>query len=235
MCMFFRDFKIKKKRSCYFGAVYWHVLLWQKRRSSKQDKNCRHIRQHGRSAWRYHSPSLCQKPRRSPPQHTVHGQLHQSNLQILLLPAPSTSSIRKYLSTDAWSPHSFCHASVQGLRRIQNCAARLIPKQRRKTYHVTPLFHFLHWLPIQQRIQYKINTLCYKCITGTAPSYLCDCLQLYTPSRPLRSASDTLSLQIPRTRLSTVGSRAFSVFGPSTGNDLPLPLRQKTLSGLIEI
>ena len=55
----------------------------------------------------------------------------------------------------------------------------------------------------------------------------CDCHQHYTPSRTLRSASDTLSLQIPRIRLSTVGSRAFSVFGPSTWNDLPLPLRQK--------
>ena len=77
-------------------------------------------------------------------------------------------------------------------------------------------------------IQHKINTLCRKCITSTAPSYLCDCLQLYTPSRSLRSASDTLSFQIPRTRLSTVGSRAFSVFGPSTWNDLPL-------SGFIQI
>ena len=97
-----------------------------------------------------------------------------------------------------------------------------------KTDHITPLFQFLHWLPIQQRIQYKINTLCYKCITGTASSYLCYCLQLYAPSRrTLRSASDTLSLQIPRTRLSTVGSRAFSVFGLSTWNDLPLPLLQK--------
>ena len=27
-------------------------------------------------------------------------------------------------------------------------------------------------------IQYKINTLCYNCVTGTAPSYICDCLQL---------------------------------------------------------
>ena len=34
----------------------------------------------------------------------------------------------------------------------------------------------------------------------------------------LRSDSDTLSLQIPCTRLSTVGSRAFSVFGHSTWN-----------------
>ena len=80
--------------------------------------------------------------------------------------------------------------------------------------------------PTKSSIQDK-HPLCYKCITRTAPSYLCDCLPFYTPSRTLRSASDTLSLQIPRTRLSTVGSRAFSVFGPSTWNDLPLPLRQK--------
>ena len=63
------------------------------------------------------------------------------------------------------------------------------------------LFQFLHWLPVQQTIQYKINILCYKCITGTAPSYLRDSPQLYTPSRTLRSASHTLSLQISRTRL----------------------------------
>ena len=112
------------------------------------------------------------------------------------------------------------------LYRKQNCAACLILKKC-KTDRITPLFQFLHWLPIQQRIQYKINTLCYNCITGTSPSYLCDCLQPYTLSHTLHSASHTLtwvSLQIPCTRLSTVGSCAFSVFGPSTWNDLPLPL-----------
>ena len=36
--------------------------------------------------------------------------------------------------------------------------------------------------------------------TRIARSFLCDCLQLYTPSRTLRSASDTLSLPIPRIR-----------------------------------
>ena len=45
----------------------------------------------------------------------------------------------------------------------------------------------------QPKINNKTNILCYKCITGTAPSYLCDCLQLYTASRALRSASDILS------------------------------------------
>ena len=41
-------------------------------------------------------------------------------------------------------------------------------------------------------------------------------------------------LQIPRTRLSTLGSRIFSISGPSTWNDLPLPLQQNP-SGLIPV
>ena len=52
-----------------------------------------------------------------------------------------------------------------------------------------------------------------------------------TLARTLRSASDTLSLQIPQARLSTVGSRAFSVFGPSTWNDPPLPVRHNPSLG----
>ena len=34
------------------------------------------------------------------------------------------------------------------------------------------LFQSLHRLPVQQRIQYKINALCYKCITRNALSYI---------------------------------------------------------------
>ena len=48
------------------------------------------------------------------------------------------------------------------------------------------------------------------------------CLQRYTPSRTLRSASDN-SVSRCFTPDSTVGCHAFSVFGPSTWNDLPLP------------
>ena len=106
------------------------------------------------------------------------------------------------------------------------------PPELRKADHTTAVFLPLYWLPVSQRIQGKLNILCYNCITrGIAPSYLRDRLQLYTPSRTLRSASDALGLLIPCSRLSTVGSRAFSVFGPSTWNDLPLPLRQKLSIG----
>ena len=100
-------------------------------------------------------------------------------------------------------------------------------KVNKKTYNIKPLFQFLLWLPTPQRVQYKINTLCYKCITFIALSSVCDCLQLYTLSRTLLSAFNTLNLQITHTRLTTVGSRAFSVFGPSLWNDLLLPVRKK--------
>ena len=71
-------------------------------------------------------------------------------------------------------------------------------------------------------VQGKHCIFCYKCITVTAPSYLCDCIQVYTPSRTLRSSHTlSLSLRIPHNRLSTVDSQSFSVFGPSTWNDIP--------------
>ena len=87
----------------------------------------------------------------------------------------------------------FPASSIHSLQHIQNCAARLVLKKR-ESDHITPLFQALHWLLIKQSIRYKINTLCYRYITCAAPSNLCDLLQLSTPSRTLRSASDTLSL-----------------------------------------
>ena len=54
-----------------------------------------------------------------------------------------------------------------------------------------PLLVDLHWLPVERRVEYKIATICYNVITGTAPPYLSDLLELCTPSRMLRSSADT--------------------------------------------
>ena len=81
----------------------------------------------------------------------------------------------------------------------------------------------LHWLKAAERIDYKLALLVYKCRQGVAPPYLADelCQPADTEARcRLRSAS-TSSLIVRRTRLSTVGDRAFPVAGPRIWNSLP--------------
>ena len=84
----------------------------------------------------------------------------------------------------------------------------------------------LHWLPVERRIEYKIATICYSVITCTAPPYLSDLLELYTPSRTLRSSADNCIFHISNKRKIFQGERAFSFVGPSVLNSLPFSVRQ---------
>jgi len=85
----------------------------------------------------------------------------------------------------------------------------------------------LHWLPVAQRIPYRIAALVSRCIIGCAPSYLrdlCRPVSDVVARRALRSAV-TGQLLVPRARLTARQRRAFSVAGPSIWNDLPSELR----------
>ena len=70
------------------------------------------------------------------------------------------------------------------------------------------------WLPVTHRIQYKIPTICSNSISGTAPLYLTDLFQPYTPARQLRSASYTRTFVTPLVNTKTSGERSFSYAGP---------------------
>ncbi len=72
---------------------------------------------------------------------------------------------------------------------IQNAAARLVFNEPKRA-HVTPLFVSLRWLPFVARIQFKTLMLAYRTTTGSAPTYIQPLLQIYIPSRSLRSASE---------------------------------------------
>ena len=70
--------------------------------------------------------SDCQKPRLSPRQHTIHGELHLSNRQIRYYQFRRISSAWKYLSTEAtvklpWSPGSFCQALTTAVLSFLAC------------------------------------------------------------------------------------------------------------------
>ena len=114
-------------------------------------------------------------------------------------------------------------SSLSRLQLVQNAAARLLTKTRRRE-HITPVLAALHWLPIRYRVDFKILLFVFKALHGLAPSYLSDLLNVNAPSRSLRSVEQAL-LIVPRSRLKTRGDRAFAVMGPKLWNDLPLYIR----------
>src|SRR6218665_2816005 len=87
----------------------------------------------------------------------------------------------------------------------------------------------LHWLPLQQRIMFRIDAMVWRCILGLAPAYLRD---LCRPTPGIRgrtslrsSEQGVLFVPLARTCTSTTQARAFSVVGPSVWNWLHLSQR----------
>ena len=149
--------------------------------------------------------------------------------------------IRKFLNTEttAMLIHAFVTSRLDNLngllcgmpsvklaklQKIQNNAARLLTTSS-KWDSITPILRDLHWLPIPERIHFKTLLLTYKALNGEGPAYLRELLELYNPTRSLRS-SDKLLLVEPRSRFQSYGDRSFSVTAPVLWNKLPLSIRQ---------
>jgi len=108
------------------------------------------------------------------------------------------------------------------LQSVINAAARFVCSAR-KYEHITPLLRDLHWLPVRERIGFKLAVLVFRCLHGTAPPYLANELCRVADidaRRWLRSAS-TSALVTPSSLCSTIGDRAFFVAAPRVWNSLP--------------
>ena len=112
---------------------------------------------------------------------------------------------------------------IKRLPSVQNFAARII-FQCRKYDHVTPLLKSLHWLPIEQRIKFKLLIITFKDLKRLMPPCICDLVTLYVPTRTLRSADQSL-LFLPKLKLKTFGARSFYI-SAHTQNSMPLGLRK---------
>ena len=105
---------------------------------------------------------------------------------------------------------------IQPLQKSQYFAARLVLLAPRQ-HHSTSLLEKLHWLPILERIKYKVACMCFSAINGSGPAYLSELLHLYTPSRTLRSSSDTRVLEIQQYKRKTHGFRTSLALDPTFG------------------
>ena len=75
-------------------------------------------------------------------------------------------------------------------------------------------FRIVHWLPVRQRIHFKILLITYKSSNDMAQEYLCELVSIRKLSRKLGSSSQTL-LQVPVSQLKSYGDCVFSVAAPT--------------------
>ena len=114
--------------------------------------------------------------------------------------------------------------NLRKLQVVQNSLARVVTGLKRRE-HIQPALKRLHWLPINERIQYKVALITHKVVSTQQPSYLSDIVSIYRPTRPLRSASQQrLSGQVTKTK---GAENSFSCASTTIWNKLPLDLRME--------
>ena len=83
------------------------------------------------------------------------------------------------------------NSQIGQLQKLQNAAARVVSLSSKRS-HITPILKTLHWLPVKERIIFKILLFVYYIVNGTAPDYNKSLLRLYQPTRTLRSSNSGL-------------------------------------------
>jgi len=117
------------------------------------------------------------------------------------------------------------------LQSVQNGVAHLITGVR-QCKHIMPVLRQLHLLPVCRRVEFKISTLIYRSLAGTAPVDLADKCTLVTATgcHPLWSA-DSRTCVVKRSR-NQFGDRSFATAGPTLCNSLPEQLQQPDITFL---
>ena len=113
------------------------------------------------------------------------------------------------------------------LQSVQN--ARLVTGTRRSD-HISPVLRQLHWLPVRQRVDFKVATLVHQSLSGISPPYLADDCRLVADARERRLRSTASRTCIVTRTYSTFGDRAFGAAGPGLWNSLPSHLKDADLS-----
>jgi len=130
----------------------------------------------------------------------------------------------------------YCNAVLAGLSKsaiaplqwVQNTIARVVAHLGLHD-HVTLTLINCHWLPIEQRIVFKLRLLMHQVDTGRAPSYLRSCVTTSADvtSRSRLRCTSSQRYEWQRTHLK-FGERLFSCAGPRAWNSLPSSLHELT-------
>ena len=144
--------------------------------------------------------------------HQVKGYLSKEHLQQLV-------------SSLILSPIDYCNSlyygvlssSMKKLQHVQNCAARLVMKQRIPVGGMDRTLENLHWLKVRFRCIYKLLVIVHNCLHDNAPVEIMSLLQ-YGDSNRTKNLRETKYCN-------KFGVKAFSHAGPKMWNLLPKSIR----------
>ena len=167
--------------------------------------------------------------------HSLSKSINRTLHTIRLIRPSITTKLAQLLVTSLILPGiDYCNSTLYRLPRnsitpftkLLYSAARIvyrIPKYSRT--HITPYLKILHWLPITQRIQYKIILLTHLATHHNKSDYLTDLLTDYNPSRSQRTENQYKLHTLNCTNLTIKQQSAFSIAASKLWNSLPTSLR----------
>lgn len=167
--------------------------------------------------------------------------IHLRNLRVIASKL-SYELKRQLIHCLVFSKLDYCNGLLYGLpnyviarlQRVQNSCVRFLFGSKMKQWErVTPYLKAAHFLPVKQRIEYKIALTTYKCINNVAPDYLKQTIALkQQPLQTLRNDEDYFLLDVPKIPNYCRTDRSFSYAAPAVWNLLPYELR--TCNNIVE-
>jgi len=98
-----------------------------------------------------------------------------------IMPSLSSHALNALVTAVVHSRLDYCNVvfaglpacDIQRLQSVLNTAVRLVAGLSRPD-HAFSLLRDRHWLPVKQRVEYKLFMMVHRCLYGDAPSYMLD-------------------------------------------------------------
>jgi len=122
--------------------------------------------------------------------------------------------------------------NIHRLQWVQNCLARVVQHTHSAIMSYS-LLASLCWLPISQRVTFKLACLVYRSLHDTYPANMSTLLHAYAPIWSLRSSSN--HLLVKHCLWTTLASRGLRSAGPRIWNSVPNHIKLLPLSSLSDL
>ena len=119
------------------------------------------------------------------------------------------------------------------LQRVRNAAARLVTMTS-ESDHITPIFFKLYWLPVKERITFKLLLITFKVLHGQAPSYISELL-IFTNRPVLLDLARLNTYQFVNALLCPTVIERFLSRPPNSGTLCPITLDLLKTSALLKL